>query len=348
MEKEGLCSNGEYMVDEALLMRYISNEVSETEKKEIEGWLEKDKANWKTLSDIAIICDVGRSRIKMRKRDLNSSYEKVLRNINRRKIAPIIRWSLEIAAAITICVTFALFNSRGEQVIIPVQTVTVNTNPGMRTTIDLPDGTKVTLNSSSTLSYSVPFDENNRTVNLEGEGYFDVFTDKEKPFVVQLRDSSVQVIATGTEFSIQAYPNDYFISTTLVEGAVDFVSKKEDGSEQILSMNPSERILYNDTYRKTQVTSVNTEYYTSWTEGKMIFNETPILEVLNRLSHFYDIKIEVANKEILGYCFTGTFENRQLTQVLDYLKISSGIQYTVVRTVEDDLTGIQRDKVILK
>ena len=66
------------------------------------------------------------------------------------------------------------------------------------------------------------------------------------------------------------------------------------------------------------------------------------------LSHFYDVKFEITNRKIISYSFTGTFENRQLTQILEYLNVSSGIEYELVHTTEDDNSGVKRNKVILK
>ena len=156
----------------------------------------------------------------------------------------------------------------------------------MRTTIDLPDGSLVNLNSSSTLTYYVPFEETNRTVHLEGEAYFDVFTDRERPFIVKLLDSTKQVVATGTEFNIQAYNEETFIKTILVEGTVEFISKEVDGKENKQYMSPSERIIYNNKSGTILIDSVNTDYYTSWKEGKLIFQETPLMDVLYRVVAF--------------------------------------------------------------
>ncbi len=166
--------------------------------------------------------------------------------------------------------------------------------------------------------------------------------------MVNLLDSSKQVVALGTEFNIQAYPRESFINTILVEGTIEFISKETDGRENKQRLSPSKRIIYNNESGTILIDSVKTEYYTSWKEGKLIFHETPMMDVLYRLSHFYDVKFEIANKKIITYSFTGTFANRQLTQVLEYLKISSCIEYELVQTSEDDNNGVKRNKVILK
>ena len=83
--------------------------------------------------------------------------------------------------------------------------VTVRSNPGMRTSCNLPDGTVAYLNSGSTLIYPVPYDNDKRAVTLDGEGYFKVTHDPEKPFIVNVADGKMRVKVLGTEFNLQAY-----------------------------------------------------------------------------------------------------------------------------------------------
>ena len=338
----------EEAVSESLLLKYIKGEISDEEKKLVEDWLKEDVENKNTLAEIAFIYQIYKTSSRVSKRNVLDAYEKFISRLSRRKFIKIIKYSAPVAATILLFVLFNFFRTPVGCTLLTEQKIIIHTNPGMRTTIDLPDGTLVDLNSSSTLSYTIPFNDTYRSVHLEGEAYFDVFTDKDKPFIVNLGDSSKQVIARGTEFNIQAYPKEIFINTILIEGNIEFISKELDGRENKQFISPSERIKYNNRSGTILIDSVNTEYYTSWKEGKLIFHETPLMDVLYRLSHFYDVKFEIANKELITYSFTGIFENRQLGQVLEYLNISSGIDYELVQTTEDDNSGTKRNKVILK
>ncbi len=335
-------------VDEALLLRYVKGKVNYKETYLVENWLGDNRKNRRILAEIAILNHINQSSINISNKDPLIGYNITMKRINRRTYINILKYVAPVAATILLFILFDFFREPSISPTVAQQKIIIHTNPGMRTTIDLPDGSLVNLNSSSTLTYNIPFEDSKRAVHLEGEAYFDVFTDKERPFVVNLLDSSKKVVATGTEFNIQAYSKETFINTILVEGTVKFISKEADGKENKQYISPSERIIYNNKSGTILIDSVNTYYYTSWKEGKLIFQETPMMDVLYRLSHFYDVKFEIANREILSYSFTGTFENRQLSQVLDYLYVSSGIKYEMVQTTEDDNSGVKRNKVILK
>ena len=96
------------------------------------------------------------------------------------------------------------------------------------------------------------------------------------------------------------------------------------------------------------IASVNTEYDTAWKEGRLMFKDMPIPQVLKKLSYFYNVRFDVKDSVINTYRFTGTFENKLLSQILDYLKISSQIDYTIKQMTSDDSSGIQNETVILK
>jgi ferric-dicitrate binding protein FerR (iron transport regulator) len=224
--------------------------------------------------------------------------------------------------------------------------VTVQTNAGIRTNLTLPDGTVAFLNSASKLIYPGSFDSNERRITLEGEGYFQVAHNPEQPFIVSVESKSFEVEALGTEFNLQAYPAEQQVRTTLVEGSVKLIIPAVSGERKNVILKPSEKATY-ETGQSVRIASVNTIYETAWMQGRLMFRDTPVPEVLTRLSHFYNVKFEIKDAVINNYTFTGTFQNRQLSQVLDYLGISSRIQYKIIETAEDDSQGVKRTKVIL-
>ena len=112
-------------------------------------------------------------------------------------------------------------------------------------------------------------------------------------------------------------------------------------------LEPSQKANYNPEKKNLHIVHVNPIYETAWIEGKIMFNETPLPEVLNRLSHFYNVHFQIEDQVINQYTFTGVFEQRHLTQVLDYLSISSQIKYKIIVPEEDDSKEVKQTYVIL-
>ena len=160
---------------------------------------------------------------------------------------------------------------------------TLRTLHGMECHIVLSDGTKVHLNAESQLTYPICFSDKERIVQVEGEAYFDVAPDKAHPFIVQTPHTSIRV--TGTSFNVRAYADEEVESTTLVSGAIEISSESED-----YELIPNQHFVYDKNSRKSIVSNVNTELYTSWESGSFIFINVPLQNVMSYLSKWYGFK----------------------------------------------------------
>ena len=161
------------------------------------------------------------------------------------------------------------------------QIIEVKTNPGMMTSLTLPDGTLVYLNSESTLSYPSRFDNDTRNVTLQGEAYFEVAKNPEKKFIVSTFHQS-QIEVLGTHFNVEAYEKDDKVQTTLVEGRVGFISTQDNMSKKVL-MKPGQKLVYDLKDSKVQLYTTSGESEIAWKEGKIIFKDTPLEESLRML-----------------------------------------------------------------
>ncbi len=345
-----------------ILLRYIKEIASEEEKEIVKQWLGEDDANEKELLQIARIYYAEQTKNRILSRDPLEAYYKTDKVIQRKKQRLLFRRVASVAAffagvAILSAVFSYLQNQKEE---ITPQMVTVTSNTGMRTQFNLPDGTIVYLNSGSTFTYPVPYDKNERKVNLVGEAFFKVARRENQPFIVNVHDEKFNIKVLGTEFNVQAYENDDEINTTLVSGSVVLEYKNNQGDLYKQSLSPSEKAVYNritdnvntmiinnydnpsDTISKKEqmnIRKVNTKYETAWIEGKLMFDDTPLPEVLKRLSHYYNVGFQVNDPVLKSYRFTGTLVERELSQVLDYLKLSSHIDYRIHPLKEDDSNG---------
>lgn len=333
----------------SLLLAYVRETASAEECRIVENWLKDNDENEQTLLQIARIYHVQYTHRRIEQRDSLKAFEQVKEQIRRRVWQKnIYRISVAVAC---IAVGFFLSNflswwniTRPEP---EAQMVTVCSNPGMRTSCQLPDGTMAYLNSGSTLIYPALYDKDKRAVTLDGEGYFKVARDPGKPFIVSVADGKMRVKVLGTEFNLQAYKEEGMVQTTLVSGSVSIDILKSGKIVSGTNLKPSERAVFEISSGKVSIVTVNTEYDTAWKDGRLMFKDTPISQVLRRLSYFYNVRFDVRDSVINTYCFTGTFQNKQLAQILDYLKISSQIDYTIQQIISDDSSGIQYETVVL-
>ncbi|WP_278625320.1 FecR domain-containing protein [Parabacteroides gordonii] len=326
----------------SLLLLYIGGKASAEECAIVESWLHDKEENEQTLLQIARIYHVQYTHRRIEQRDPLKAFEKVQERVRQRVWKKNIYRFSTVAACLVVgfflSTLLSWWNTTDSEV--KAQMVTVRSNPGMRTSCNLPDGTVAYLNSGSTLIYPVPYDNDKRTVTLDGEGYFKVIHDPEKPFIVNVADGKMRVKVLGTEFNLQAYLGEGQIETTLVSGKVNIETEKENGTVVRQELSPSMKATYILSTGKMNMEIVNPVYETAWIEGKLMFYNSPLPEVLRDLSYFYNVKFEVKDPLIKSYYFTGTFIDKQLSQILDYLQISSGIDYKIRQITGDDSKGI--------
>lgn len=190
---------------------------------------------------------------------------------------------------------------------------------GAKTNIELPDGSFVWLNSGSTLSFPSEFG-NNRLVSLIGEAFFEV-EKNEIPFIVSTSYGEVEV--KGTSFNVKAF-NEDILQATLVTGSV-LVREKENNKE--FTLRPGQQA--NLTNGKIRISDVETDIFTSWKEGKLIFRKEYLPTMVKRLERWYNVKIELDKDSRLNdIWFSGTLEMESFTEVLELLKVTSSIDYT--------------------
>lgn len=198
---------------------------------------------------------------------------------------------------------------------------TIFTPFGARVSFNLPDGTTGMLNSGSHLSYSLPFN-NNREVSLDGEAWFEVSHDGNHPFEISTGNSTVKVL--GTSFNVSAYPSENYVEVVLQQGKVEFLDNK--GDEKV-TMLPSERLVFQNGNISKSFT--DPAKYNAWTEGKLVFRGDPMTEVARRIERWYNVKVELADRELEKYSFRATFQDDTLEDVLRFLAMTSPISYEI-------------------
>ena len=189
--------------------------------------------------------------------------------------------------------------------------------------LELPDGTVVWVNSESSLRFPEKFTSNRREVFLEGEAYFEVKKDANRPFYVHTEAGKVRVL--GTAFNVCAYSNDRFWQTTLVEGSV-MINQEE---KEVL-LKPNEQYQIDVRTGKAGLREVLPELYTSWRDGKFYFKAYTFEELVEKLERWYDFKMFYMNEEIKTRRFSGVVNKYQpLEEMFKFLQMTSDVQFNV-------------------
>ncbi len=252
------------------------------------------------------------------------------------KIAAVLLMPVLVAGSIYVYYSSSLSGVVADQTVSSV----IYAPMGSRVSFNLPDGTTGWLNSGSKLTYSLPFSEN-RNVALEGEAWFDVLHNEKQPFEISAGKSMIKVL--GTSFNVSAYPEEKYLEVVLQNGEVEFF---DQSLAERVTLKPSERLVLTDS--KLELNSVDPSKYKGWTDGKLIFRGDDMAEVARRIERWYDVKVEIADKDLLQFSFRATFVDDSFEEVLKLISMTSPIEYKILpRMLLQDGT-YEKEKIILQ
>ncbi len=265
---------------------------------------------WEESGDLRLLADLEREKYKREARRLLKRVEHKKRTWFRRVSVAAVSTAAFIAVIIGSVSFFRYMNER------QVTFAEVATSFGERRQITLPDGTLLVLNSCSQVRYPDRFAGDIRKVELEGEGYFRVVHNKEKPFIVKTKQLDVQVL--GTRFDVKSYSTDEIISVSVESGKVQV-----DLPEAIMRLTAKERVLINSVSgeysKKTEDRGVAV-----WMKGGLRFCSTPIRDVAKELERVYNCRITFAPGQDFNNLITGEHDNKSLEAVLKSVEFISG------------------------
>ncbi|WGQ10073.1 FecR family protein [Pedobacter gandavensis] len=197
---------------------------------------------------------------------------------------------------------------------------TISTPKGGQYQINLPDGTRVWLNAASSLKYPIDFGDQERKVELTGEGYFEVSPDKERPFKVNTARQMVSVL--GTHFNISSYEDDGFVKTTLLEGKVKVQLKDLDVSALL---SPGEQSVLKD--RTFNVQKVDVEEAIAWKNNTFVFHNEELGDIMREISRWYDVEV-VCPDEMAKVTFSGTISrSKNIKQTLRTMLLTGTVHF---------------------
>lgn len=199
---------------------------------------------------------------------------------------------------------------------------TMQTPRGGEFKVMLEDGTEVWLNADTRLRYPEKFSGSERRVEVDGEAYFKVAPDSERPFYVVSGTQEIKVY--GTEFNVTSYGDEPAVYTTLVKGSISLKIIGGNGSE--LMLTPGHQAVVDKGQSTARVKTVDTEVVTSWRSGTFVFEDQTLEQIMRTLSRWYDFDYEFADKSVASIVFMGSIPRYgSFAEVADIFKKMGGI-----------------------
>ncbi|MDR3260728.1 MAG: FecR domain-containing protein [Tannerella sp.] len=295
--------------DESILFEFISNDAN---REKYRQWEEE----WRLSNEQEPVINRKWKQLQNRIRIRENSSSKTL---FKRKI-PLWR-KLSAAAAIALLLITTSVSIYELTIWNHSEVFTVEAPRGEKSKLCLPDGSTIWINAGSQIQYTNQFNVSDRTVTLTGEAYFDVAKQNNRPFIVKLRDYSIEV--KGTKFNVSSYNDEKYVTTSLMEGSV---SLQYDGKKY--AMKPGEMMKLDVREKTLSLYRTNVSQYQSWTEDSIEYDEISLGELLNRLSRQYDMQIHINPDVDRNKILSVSFNNREsIDDILYSISIVTSIQY---------------------
>lgn len=297
-------------MEKGTLYRFFAGEASNTEKEAIKRWLEEDVAHQQVLLSERAFYDA-----------VMLADEKKIAAIRRPayNFGRLAQQSMKWAAVLLVAFisSYMYFDAQYGSFDAAANTITVP--PGQRVNLSLSDGTKVYLNAGSSFTYPSLFAGDMREVELNGEAFFEVSANKERPFIVRTHVCDVEVL--GTKFNVDAYEQGESFSAALMEGKIKV--KNNLNPSNVVLLSPNNKVTLSQ--GKLDVSSISDYDVYRWKEGLICFKNLNFVDLMKRIEKYYGIELVVENQSLSKHSFSGKF------------RISDGIE-NLLRVLQKDVS----------
>lgn len=320
------------------LIKFYRGEASDKEIDSIINWVNKSEQNKEYFAKLKAIYTA--MYLNTTKFTLDNKFSAKKPLLHR------ILYVSSVAAIAILFFTIGYFanNSTGEKVNnITIATVTKSKVPILRTLytekgvkgfVTLPDSSKVWLNSDSKIIYPEEFTGKERTVKMSGEAYFEVTKDSLHPMVVHTnKNFAIEVL--GTTFNIRSYDNDEKAETTLYTGAITMHYKNKNTKQiETLCLKPNQSFAYVETNNTPKLFKYKEPIKQSvWKDGQLLFDNTPIGDVLKILERWHGSKFVINNQDIYKYKLSAEFTSESIVQIMEIIQLIIPINYNYTNNV---------------
>ena len=238
------------------------------------------------------------------------------------------------------------YNPSSKQGKIP-HLITVNASAGVVTQLALPDGTKVFLNSESSITYPEYFQKISREVSIKGEVFFEVIKDKKKPMLVSMNNLKVKVY--GTTFNVDAFPDENYSRVTLVEGSVALSSPsmKLNGKDEFF-IEPGQTVTLYEKSKKLKIDTSDPFVFTAWKDGFLVFENTPFEVILKKLSRKFNVDIILKDSQLASIPMDATFTDESVSEILRLLSIGTSFRFYYEKPKKLNDGSFERSKIYIE
>ncbi len=329
-----------------LLGRYLSHECSEEDKKTVESWIASNPENKQFMKLMETVGQTQEDRVQGS--DVQRLWDEVVEKAGvsseketqtRSSLSPI-KWShrfqprvfqiLRYAAVLLILIMLPYLIYNGWEIPSWIQSqselITHIVQKGDRQKINLSDGSTVILDAGSQFKYPEEFNQNSRVVFLNGEGFFEVQSNPEKPFIVHVGDAVVKVL--GTKFNIRAWQKYKRIQVAVAEGKVSLNTKKGAFQDAVILTAGLSSFL-SETGVTSQPEMIDIEKILSWMHNEVIFDNTPLDEILFQLERWYDLQFVLSDSSIGQEHLTVHIQSTAIKDILELIATLTDLDYTM-------------------
>jgi transmembrane sensor len=348
-------------MNEEQIIRIITGQLSTIEEREVLKWVgetSENRENYYRYLNLWALASQKQTSGKASKKDVEQ-FQKLISNKNKIDIITYVNIFAKYAAVIFLAffvgkIFFQPANTTNNtmlsnQIVVPL---------GSKSNVRLPDGTEVTLNAGSKLTYDFNYGKKDRVVSLVGEAYFKVAKNKNKPFIVNTSKANIK--ALGTEFNVKAYPDENEVEAILVEGSIQInrikspdrkkgaknndeivlkpgqklsitdeqmpEKKIPDSKHQPAKENQNKQLVMNNN-QVTEVTNVGVE--TSWKDSKWVIQGARLDQLAVLLSRRFNVSIQLKDEELNNYKFSATIQNETIEQIFSIMKLAIPMTYYI-------------------
>ena len=291
---------------EDLIYSYLMGDISEEGRNELLQWLETDDAHKQCLSEMADCWAT--AHVPLFASDMKADIDPAIPSEKNHWLN--FRFLGKVAASVLIVVSVGTasyyIGTRHNQPKSAALAYFETTTPmGAQTKVVLPDQSVVWVNAGSTLRYGSDFNTSGRSVQLDGEAYFEITRDSLKPFIVKSKKLDIKVL--GTSFNVKAYGMDEMTDVTLVSGKVNVSLRDEVAHAGDVTLTPNRKLSFNKQTNKVRVSEVDAKDALSWMDGSLKFSEQPFMSIAKDLERKFNVRIRVESDLLRKEIFSGSF-----------------------------------------
>ncbi|MCW0481860.1 FecR family protein [Gaoshiqia sediminis] len=314
-------------INKEQLVRFINRETSLSEDHQIFRWIAESEGNREELRQLYETDRLSRQKnlsAQINVEDSWSEFSAKRLNVSRKTSKPLLNYWTRIAASVLILVSVSVGSIEGYRLFTDSNNtktlVQLHVPSGEKSIMILADGTKVWLNSESSITYN-PLEP--RSVNLTGEAYFEVSEDKSHPFIVHT-ELGLNVRVLGTEFNLRCYPDEAIVETTLDKGRIELFGKNIERPVEIL---PGQQAVLSE--NSLNIKNVNAQLFSVWRNNELKIQDSSFGELVPLIERWYGVSIHLDARLRDQGQFTMTIKTESIRELFMMMQLTSNFQYEI-------------------